>query len=149
MVKSDCDLDNNFGEAKVSCILHHWVVQLILVYSWTRPAILVAGKGREGMFLFHLFLHFHSFSSFSPVPYYFISSTISSVSLLSFSGRQHKMIHKGWRVIKLWHKKTLIDLHYGQTKVPPLLENLELTLVLLNPDIPCLCKQCRSRSVGF
>ena len=23
------------------------------------------------------------------------------------------------------------------------------TLVLLNPDIPCLCKQCRSRSVGF
>ena len=26
---------------------------------------------------------------------------------------------------------------------------LRLTLVLLNPDIPCLCKQCRSRSVGF
>ena len=24
-----------------------------------------------------------------------------------------------------------------------------LTLVLLNPKIPCLCKQCRSRSVGF
>ena len=24
-----------------------------------------------------------------------------------------------------------------------------LTLVLLNPDIPCLCKQPRSRSVGF
>ena len=23
------------------------------------------------------------------------------------------------------------------------------TLVLLNPDIHCLCKQCRSRSVGF
>ena len=26
---------------------------------------------------------------------------------------------------------------------------LHLTLVLLNPDILCLCKQCRSRSVGF
>ena len=26
---------------------------------------------------------------------------------------------------------------------------LFLTLVLLNPDIPCLCKQCRSRSVGL
>ena len=26
---------------------------------------------------------------------------------------------------------------------------LVLTLVLLKPDIPCLCKQCRSRSVGF
>ena len=24
-----------------------------------------------------------------------------------------------------------------------------LTLVLLNPDIHCLCNQCRSRSVGF
>ena len=24
-----------------------------------------------------------------------------------------------------------------------------LTLVLLNPDITCLCKQCRSRSVGY
>ena len=24
-----------------------------------------------------------------------------------------------------------------------------LTLILLNPDIPCLSKQCRSRSVGF
>ena len=27
--------------------------------------------------------------------------------------------------------------------------NTILTLVLLNPDIPCHCKQCRSRSVGF
>ena len=26
---------------------------------------------------------------------------------------------------------------------------LSLTLVLQNPDIPCFCKQCRSRSVGF
>ena len=26
---------------------------------------------------------------------------------------------------------------------------LRLTLVLLNPDIPCLCKQCRSWSVGL
>ena len=24
-----------------------------------------------------------------------------------------------------------------------------LTLFMLNPDISCLCKQCRSRSVGF
>ena len=24
-----------------------------------------------------------------------------------------------------------------------------LTQVLLNPDIPCFCKQCRSKSVGF
>ena len=39
-----------------------------LILGWTRPAILVAGKGRGGMFLFLLFLHYHSFSSFFPVP---------------------------------------------------------------------------------
>ena len=54
--------------AKVLCILHHRGVQLILAYSWARPAILVVGKGRGGMFLFLLFLHFHSCSSFFPVP---------------------------------------------------------------------------------
>ena len=41
--------------------------QLILAYSWARPAILVVGKGRGGMFLF-LFLHFLSCSIFFPVP---------------------------------------------------------------------------------
>ena len=56
------------GGAKVKCILHHWGVQLILAYSWARPAILVVGKGRGRMFLFLLFLHFHSCSSFFPVP---------------------------------------------------------------------------------
>ena len=44
-----------------------------LAYSCARPAILVAGKGKEGMFLFLLFLHFNScFFSFSLS---FISST--------------------------------------------------------------------------
>ena len=42
--------------------------KLILAYSWARPAILIAGKGRWRMFLFLHFLHFHSFSSFFPVP---------------------------------------------------------------------------------
>ena len=50
---------------KMSCILWYlgWRgggVQLILAYGWARPAILVAGKGRWGMFLFLLFLHFHA-----------------------------------------------------------------------------------------
>ena len=36
--------------AKVSCILRHWGVQLILAYSWAGPAVLVAGEGRGGMF---------------------------------------------------------------------------------------------------
>ena len=54
--------------AKVSCILRYQGIQLILAYSWAMPVILVAGKGRRGMFLFLLFLHFHSCSFFFPVP---------------------------------------------------------------------------------
>ena len=43
-------------------------VQPKLVYCWARPLSFVAGKGRGGMFLFLLFLHFHFCSSFFPVP---------------------------------------------------------------------------------
>ena len=38
------------------------------------------------------------------------------------------------------------NVYASQIKKPALILK---TLVLLNPDIPCLCKQCRSRSVGF
>ena len=87
------------GGAKVSCILRHQEVQEILAHSWARPAILVAGKCIGVMFLFLLFLHFHSCSSFF-LFLSFISSTVSSISFLPFSGRRHKMTHKGWRVVK-------------------------------------------------
>ena len=69
------------GVAKVSCILRHWGVQLILAYSWARPAILVAGKGIGGMCLFLLFLHFHFCSSFFPVS---LSSPLLSLLSLIF-----------------------------------------------------------------
>ena len=87
------------GGAKVSFILRHRGAQLILAYSWARPAILVAGKGRGGCF------YFFCFFTFIPVPLSslslsFISSTISSIFFLPFSGRRHKMTHKGWRVVK-------------------------------------------------
>ena len=42
----------------------------------------------------------------------------------------------GLLLCKLWPE---IHLYY----------QLNFTLVLLIPDMPCLCKQCRSRSVGF
>ena len=91
------------GGAKVLCILHHRGVQLILAYSWARPAILVVGKVRGGMFLFCFF-------TFIPVPLSslslsFISSTLSSISFLPFSGRRHKMTLKGWRVVKPQHNQ--------------------------------------------
>ena len=38
------DLRGWSGVAKVSCIWHHWGAQLILAYSWARPAILVEGR---------------------------------------------------------------------------------------------------------
>ena len=34
------------GEAKVSCSFCHQGTLLILAYSWARPAVLTAGKGR-------------------------------------------------------------------------------------------------------
>ena len=74
-----------FGVVKVSCILHHRGVQLILAHSWARLAVLVAGKGRGGMFLFLLFLYFHSCSSFFPVLLF--NLLYSSISFLPFSGR--------------------------------------------------------------
>ena len=97
------------GVAKVSCILRHRGIQLILAYSWARPAILVAGKGRGGMFLFCFF-------TFIPVPLSSLSlsfiSTISS-SFLSFSGRRHKITHKGWRVVKPQHNAVEIWMRMG------------------------------------
>ena len=65
--------------AKVSCILRHWCVQLILAYSWARPAILVAGKGIGGMFLFLLFLQVFFLSLFLPCH----SPSCPLISLLS------------------------------------------------------------------
>ena len=51
---------SNGKGVKVSCILHHRGIQLIFAYSWERPAILVAGKGRGVERLY--------FFTFSPVP---------------------------------------------------------------------------------
>ena len=38
----------------MSCSFCQRGVQLILAYCWARPAVLAAGKGREGMLLFLL-----------------------------------------------------------------------------------------------
>ena len=87
------------GCAKASLILRHRGVQLILTYSWARPASLVAGKGRGGFFFY-----FFCFFTFILVPLFFLSLSFTpqlSFYLLSpFSGRRHKTTHKGWCAIK-------------------------------------------------
>ena len=45
--------------AKMSCILRHWGVQLILAYSWVRPAILLAGKVERDVFISSVFFTFN------------------------------------------------------------------------------------------
>ena len=70
------------GGAKVS-ILRPRGVQLILAYSWARPAILVAGKGSGGMFLFLLFLYVFIPVPLSSLSLSLISSAISSLFSLS------------------------------------------------------------------
>ena len=94
------------GGAKVLCILHHWGVQLILAYSWARPAILIVGKGRGGNVFISSVSSLSFLFLFLPCPS-FISSTLSSISLLPFSGRRHKMILKGWRVVKPQHSQSI------------------------------------------
>ena len=68
------------GLVKVSCILRHWGVQLLLAYSWARPAIHVAGKGRGGMFLFSSVSSLSFLFLFLPCP----SLSSPLLSLLSF-----------------------------------------------------------------
>ena len=64
------------GVTKVSCILCHWGVQLILTYSWARLAVLVAGKGRGKCFYFFSFFTL-ILVLLSSLTLSFISSTIS------------------------------------------------------------------------
>ena len=92
------------GVAKVSCILRHRGLQLILAYSWARLAILVAGNRRGESFYFFCFFPLIPVR-LSSLPLCFISSTISFISSLPYSGRRHKMTHKGWRVVKPQHNQ--------------------------------------------
>ena len=65
--------------AKVSCIFRHRGVQLILAFSLARPAILVAGKGRGGMFLFLPI----SSPPFDPVPHTVVPINQNNRKLIS------------------------------------------------------------------
>ena len=70
----------------------HGGAQLILAFSWTRPAVLSAGKSKEGMLLFLLFLQFFFFISLF-LPYPSLLSPLLSLSFLSLG--DDRMTHKG------------------------------------------------------
>ena len=59
-----------------------------------KSAILVAGKGRGGMFLFLLFLRFHSCSSFFHIRLFHLLCYLFYL-LSPFLWETHKMTHKG------------------------------------------------------
>ena len=76
------------GGAKVLCILHHRGVQLILAYSWARPAILVAGKGRGGDVFLSSVSSLSFLFLFLPCPS-LLSLLLSLLSLFSLSLTQN------------------------------------------------------------
>ena len=127
------------GETKVSFILGHRV-QLILAYSWARPAILAAGKGRGGMFLFLLFLHCHSISLL-PCPS-LSSPLLSLLSLFSlsqglrcrFTPTQSKLITElGEMDISFMHMKTAKALIRLQ-QLGPLMSANKITVYCINKE---------------
>ena len=95
------------GVAKALCILRHRGVQLILAYSWARPAILVGGNGRGEMFYFFCFFTF-IYVPLSSLSLSFISCTISLSHFSLSLGDDTKWPQKvqGWRVIKPQHNRS-------------------------------------------
>ena len=75
-------------------------------WYWLRvgQGLQIAGKGSGEMFLFLQILHFHSCSSFFPVPLFHLLYYLT-ISFLPFSGRWHKMTHKGLCVLKPQHNQ--------------------------------------------
>ena len=71
-------------DATLNTEIHHRGVQLKLAYSWARPAILLAGKGRGGMFLFLLVSSLSFLFLFLPCPP-LSSPLLSLLSLFSLS----------------------------------------------------------------
>ena len=73
---------------------------------------------------------------------YFFPKKISSD--ISYKLSPQKIIHAKCQILFFSSEKYL-----KMSSAEIVTQHAVLSLVLLNPDISCLCKQCRSRSVGF
>ena len=92
---------------RVSCVIGASNWYWLTVGQGLLPLQQVQVEGE--CFNFFTFIHFPP----SLISLSFISSTIFSISLLPFSGRWHKMTHKGWRVIKPQHNQSAEDFTRG------------------------------------
>ena len=70
------------------------------------------------MFLFPLFLPFHSCSSFCSV--YLFHLIYYLFSFLPFLGRRHKLTHEGWRVVKPQHNQKSLTYDLYKVRMCPL-----------------------------
>ena len=86
------------------CILHHWGVQLILAYSWARPAILVVGKGRGGNVFISSVSSLSFLFLFLPCPS-LSSPLLSLLSLFSLSLGDEQNDPQGLTVVKPQHNQ--------------------------------------------
>ena len=94
-----------FCNSTYSLYPEHWIMQepVYVLHLITYNAPL----GGALVLLSFLFLFLPCPSLSSPLLSLLSLSTISSISFLPFSGRQHKMTHKGWHVIKLQHSQSI------------------------------------------
>ena len=110
---------------------------------WSLQQVRVEGECFY-FFCFFTFIHF----PLSPLSFSFISSTISSISLLPFSGRWHKMTHKVWHVIKPQHNQS-VCVHVW-SKYPSVIITLEFFCYTFwtkfSEDLLCLLRQDVSSS---
>ena len=86
--------------------------------------------------------YFFCFSTFFPVPLSslslsFISSTLSSISFLPFSGRRHKMTLKGWRVVKPQHNQYKFTYLMANSADPDHLASSEAKLIWIYTVCKC------------
>ena len=85
--------------------------------------------------------------------YHTIVNMITAQPQIDAQSALHEWICCGYSIKLPWCFEVILMSTHNITALIKKLKKIlhtcaSLTLVLLDPDIPCLCKQCRSRSVG-
>ena len=115
-----------------------WLLQ-IWIYTVCKGRV-YPGSARQGLIKSSYLRRSYNKVSYKEVPMYFSCGAIS--------------LMEETFPISLYYNETnetdSVSIENGNVKLQLFcFYSYILTLILLNPNIPCLCKQCRSRSVGF